>query len=222
MASKPAAAAATPANAEKGAASVQIMQHLASIQRTQDELKTAMTEMLALLTPMTEGVKTLSTSVVSLENKVAEVSVNLKAGGTKRAPKAPGSGDGTSNASSPVGEKPPSTSLAWFGQEYKKNVNIVEKYLTVAQIEAAKAKLAATDAYTKLDPTKGTPEQQAKAKLDRSIMETKEYLAVIKADTKLLEKMKGDWTAAKSQWENKSRTPATKDDVADAAPEPSA
>jgi regulator of replication initiation timing len=224
MAAKPTAAAAPAVAGDgKSQASTQIMQHLAALSTEVKELKQDLKEIKTLLGTLGEGSKTMGVAMASMENRLASLGDQVKAAaGAKRTPKAPGSGTagGESNSSVPTGEKMPSTSFAWFGQEYKKNPEAVRnKYFTPEQIQKVNTKLNGTEAYTKIDPTKGTPEQQAKAKLDRSIMEAKELVAELKSDKEKIAKLKKDWDAAKSEWEAKNRTPAKKEGDAPAAAE---
>jgi len=146
---------------------------------------------------------------------MANVNTAIKASGAqKRAPKAPASGDGTAAAAStvPAGEKFPSTSYAWFGNNYKRDpVGSAAKYFVDAQVKAMRDKLATNESYTKLNVSSGTPEAQEKAKEARLVLEAKELIAIVRNDAAIAAKIKEDWTQAKSDWDKKSRTAAPKD-----------
>lgn len=221
MAAKTTPAPATNADG-KGQASVQIMQVLVALTQKVEALQITVNEIKASQATENEGLKQVGIAVTAIQHGLGTLGDQVKAAaGAKRTPKPPGTGnvtgDGTTGSTVPTGEKPPSTSFIWFELEYRKNpASFGEKYFTEDQVTAVKTKLSANETYTKLDITKGTPEQQAKAKFGRATMEAKELVALIKADSEKKNKLKSDYDAMKSAFEAKNRTAATKD--GDAAP----
>lgn len=222
MAAKNTTAAASAAGAEKGAGAAQIMQNLISIKTTQDDV--LVKEHGQVLKNILEAIKALAASQIKLEGEMSNVSTAVKAAGAqKRAPKAPVTGDGATTgavvSTVPAGEKFPSTSYAWFGNNYKRDpAGSAAKYFVDAQVKAMRDKLATNDTYNKLNVSTGTPEAQEKAKEGRLVLEAKELIAIVRNDTAIAAKIKEDWTQAKSDWEKKSRTAAPKDGEADATP----
>ena len=204
--------------ATPGAGGAQIYQLVQSLMNKFDELAISVKASDKIFE---SGFVNVNAALASVDHRIAGFDVGLKAlsAGAKRQPKVSvDAGDVVATVpatTSPAGDKFASNSQVWIGGMYKNDsAGVKAKYFSEAQLTTFNEKLAASAEYQKYDlDITSAKTDIAKDKLRNSkiTFEFKIIIAVAKEDAALVKKLQDDWRAAKSEFEQQSRTPVVKD-----------
>jgi hypothetical protein len=211
---------AAPVNAPAAGSGAQILQNVQTLNNTVNELKVT----LASLTKLVEsGFVNTGTALTSLDHRLSGLDVSFKAynANTKRQPKTAAPSDEAAvpaanpASTSPAGEKFASNSQVWLGATYKTDAaGVKAKYFSESQLTTFAEQLAANADYQKLDAdiaAASTATAKDKLRAAKVTIESKTLHQIAKADPALVKKLQDDWRAAKSEFEQQNRTPASKD-----------
>lgn len=218
-------AANKPQTAAPASGAAQITQRLDVQEERLNELKKTIESLVELTTKKFDELSDVNKNMaLSLHNmELAVNTLNAKSAAQAKRPPKPATGEktektadaSTANATTtPTGATFPSNSRVWLSSVYYTDQDVVKKYLNAEQIKEAQTLLSTSETYAKhktIDPSTGkTDISKATLLKQKQNLEVGAYLEVIKKYNKN-DEVQSNWRAAKSEYENNSRTPAKKD-----------
>lgn len=200
--------------AGKGQSASAILQKLQSVSDTVDSNKNELGKVLAELEKVQDTLKNMNTVFTAMEHRLGQIETSSKSTGTKRAPRATGTGTAKTSDPTPTGSRFHSSSFAWLGQNFRADPKATrEKFFSQEHIDRVNVALEKNETYIKKDPSKATTESKKQQFIKARIgLEFKAYWSLVQKDVDLKNKIDQDYQAEKAEFNKNNQTPAKKDD----------